>query len=355
MPDDRRITARTARRPGFTLVELLVVIAVISILMGTLLPALSGAREIAQATVGLNNVRTLAQGQNFYSSENEGYFAGPYTSGVSAFLDAESVEGSTGPTTPFQNFDWISPTIGSELGFSPLRAERFYEIFDRMRCPRAQETAILYSGGTAGDLPDFVKVLQQRGQFPQCSYLAPWAMLGSGAGEFGEDGALDPIAVRRVYGPRGFRPDLLNFRFRDPFSVPNTYYPRVDLVGPPSTKAIVADGTRYPELFQGGLALDFDPSSRSNTYGAFTTASPAFHGSTAYGREGPGAPFNVDLSMRYFDREMHVANVDGSAERISSDEAWAEAERWYPKGSVYTGNRGTPEMEERFQSGDVLP
>ncbi len=62
-PDDAR---------GFTLVELLVVIAIIAVLIALLLPSLRKAREQAERTACLANLRTIAQALHMYAGDSRG-------------------------------------------------------------------------------------------------------------------------------------------------------------------------------------------------------------------------------------------------------------------------------------------
>lgn len=58
---------RLTDRPAFTLVELLVTVALIAVLIGMLLPALGGARDAARTTRCLSNMRQMGLGWTMYA------------------------------------------------------------------------------------------------------------------------------------------------------------------------------------------------------------------------------------------------------------------------------------------------
>ena len=61
------------KRPCFTLVELLVVIAVIALLIAILLPALRSSRQRAKAVLCGSNIKQLIDGLFMYETENESF------------------------------------------------------------------------------------------------------------------------------------------------------------------------------------------------------------------------------------------------------------------------------------------
>ena len=81
-------------RPGFTLVELLVVIAIVAILAALLLPALARARESGRATACLGNLRQIGAALQLYTQDNDNRMPVAYD----AALSTNSPAATNGPT-----------------------------------------------------------------------------------------------------------------------------------------------------------------------------------------------------------------------------------------------------------------
>ena len=72
MMERRNLPIRGTRLAGFTLVELLVVLGIISVLMSLLLPALNRARATARGVACLSNLRQMATAAFAYADANDG-------------------------------------------------------------------------------------------------------------------------------------------------------------------------------------------------------------------------------------------------------------------------------------------
>ena len=110
---------------NFTIIELLIVIAIIEILASLLLPALGKARKIPQRMVCLNSIKNVNTGLMIFSDDNEEMIAKNHGSGNS---------------DRFAKIDWpygIDPYLGgkadiSTLGWNLFRrysSEAFYDSF----------------------------------------------------------------------------------------------------------------------------------------------------------------------------------------------------------------------------------
>ncbi len=82
---DSRTSSSYPRQPGFTLVELLVVIGIVAILIALLLPSLSKVREQARRVQCGANLRTLGQVCQMFSGDHKGYFPFAWSYGQDAY------------------------------------------------------------------------------------------------------------------------------------------------------------------------------------------------------------------------------------------------------------------------------
>jgi prepilin-type processing-associated H-X9-DG protein len=98
--ESMRLGARGGRL-AFTLIDILVVIAVVAILGAVLLPAWTRSKQKAHDTACLSNLKQLGRALQMYIDDNEGHLPGPLWSGMQASADATSSEEFLYYTAPY--------------------------------------------------------------------------------------------------------------------------------------------------------------------------------------------------------------------------------------------------------------
>src|SRR4051812_40390288 len=85
-------------QPGFTLVELLVVIGIIAIVIGILLPALIKARAAANMTACKSNLQQIGNATRMYAEANHDHYPDDWTVGLAIYRRGYL---ETTPSDPF--------------------------------------------------------------------------------------------------------------------------------------------------------------------------------------------------------------------------------------------------------------
>lgn len=326
------------------MIELMVVIAIISLLLSLLLPTVNRVRRSAETIACAANLRSILQGMHLYVAENRGFFpGGAVTTGRFLFTrDWESnltypVDNTHCPEV-CQNWDWMSPvakTMGLPFDTGATwdqRLVRFeqlrqYEVF---QCPSNASLAgpASFSGTPTGGPAVSVDVSMS---YATAIYfhLNPYQP-GVGRGS-------------RTHG----------FWHTTP---PKGYAPMITKVGDATRKIYIADGARYSNS---AFAPSVQIALRSDGGGAFGDHGAFSNRSNCWNRG--KAPGNVDLyggtidprifAYRHGTREqfrpadeykMNAGFFDGHVELIGDLQS-ADPSLWLPKGSFWDpDNPGTP-------------
>lgn len=296
----RRAVAR-----GLSLLELLVVVAVIALLICILLPSLQRARAQARAVVCAANLGSTCRAENVYQSENQDWIPGSaWTTGYWFLTSPDGAKWDVS-LPGFNRFavnmwDYVTPLRAGTLGRQAISTHRSDLIVNMTgtiySCPSSNEEAFKYGEGQG---PAKIKAVSQ---------MTMMSILTAGPAKYEE--VRRNLASYPGITKAGWVAQYKGFSV----AAPPGYMPRHSRLGREQLKVFVADGLRY-----------FDENTRVITYSSLTNrdaklmscATPPSTGGTAfqYGRE-----YNLarEFSYRHGHRDRIQAGFfDGHAEGLS--------------------------------------
>jgi prepilin-type processing-associated H-X9-DG protein/prepilin-type N-terminal cleavage/methylation domain-containing protein len=117
-------------RGAFTLVELLVVIGIIALLVGILMPALAKARQQAQATQCMSNLRQINMAMLMFAQDNKGHLP---QMGIAADSEMIDVNGTGSPVKV--SVRWFGGFYGSKFYGPAAMLAKYWGTADVGGCP----------------------------------------------------------------------------------------------------------------------------------------------------------------------------------------------------------------------------
>ncbi len=240
--------ARTNSRPrssrlAFTLIEVLVVVAIIALLISILLPSLAAARDRAKEAVCMARLSQAERGEATYETTQRGGIAGsPLTTGW--FLTKyghydPSLPGFT--RTAVDIFDWATPLRAQMYGVNSIprpltaNANEIKDVRSRLYMKATDEPFVCPCN------PLVISSFPATSNYPNIkgpSYLTMWTIMRCSEDVYNSISSQirSGVAMANVCVPStGY----------NGVALPSGYRPQIDLVGRPSMKVFLADGTRF--------------------------------------------------------------------------------------------------------------
>jgi type II secretory pathway pseudopilin PulG len=296
------------------LIELLVVVAVITVLIAILLPSLGSARRIARTAVCGTNLRSITQAMATYGTEYNGAILGnPQT--TSAYLVKSDRSGLASGISESGNVpgvissnDWLTPTAKimgqtfNDGGLPGDRIDRFmqFNAFKAFNCPENDIVSTAYTGEGGPNFPVHRMI----------SYNTALCF------QFVNSVGNSPILSLEI--PANFV-DLGGYR------------PNVNRVGNTSEKVYIADGGRWfngsgsVAITTNGAVIGGSPGGLTNEWGPWNSNTRAYinpSGANSDGRtvsmrhgirKSRGSLSGFKFNLAFFDAHVEAMNgLDGA-------------------------------------------
>jgi prepilin-type N-terminal cleavage/methylation domain-containing protein/prepilin-type processing-associated H-X9-DG protein len=293
-----------ARRKGFTLVELLVVIGIIAVLIAILMPALQSARRQANTVKCLSSLRQIGMGFHMYANAYKGYYP-------CAVHDAgANVAGKVNdfPLPAGRSLRWQDRLIPFVAGFEGQSVDSYTELWTKFPNDTLRQASVLWGCPAYTLQYGWNNVNQQSDQGRSGYAMNPYPLLPDFVGVYHERAYIGGAVVGRY-----FKEDEWKGRHGEAAGS-----------GGGGSRLLVGEGLiHFLELSVRTRSAPFDPAAGHKWYPFDDTGLEANWQQAHFKIDGARhAPSNVTKPQSYNRPFTNALFADGHAETLSVKQAW---------------------------------